>query len=91
MFGGRSNHQAVAGLILAAVTLLAQPADEAMRVTVTMNPNGSKTVYRVDGTKHESVATTTSASGKPVGKIIYVAASSAGPGGMRVASPKNRS
>lgn len=55
-----------------AATLCAQGDDDALRVTMTMNPDGSKTVYRVDGTKHESVATTTTASGKPGGKIIYV-------------------
>lgn len=51
--------------------LSAQSDDDALRVTMTMNPDGSKTVYRVDGAKHESVATTTTASGKPGGKIVY--------------------
>ena len=59
-----------APLFLAA-TLCAQTDNDALRVTMTMNPDGSKTVYRVDGRKHESVATTTTASGKPGGKIIY--------------------
>ncbi len=58
-------------LLLIAGPLFAQSADDAVRVTMTMNPDGSKTVYRVDGAKHESVATTTTASGKPGGKIIY--------------------
>lgn len=52
-------------------SLLAQTDDDAVRVTMTMNPDGSKTVYRVDGAKHESVGTTTTASGKPGGKIVY--------------------
>lgn len=51
--------------------LCAQTDDDAVRVTMTMNPDGSKTVYRVNGAKHESVAVTTNASGKPGGKIIY--------------------
>ena len=51
--------------------LRAQSLDDSVRVTVTMNPDGSKTVYQVDPLKGESVATTTSANGKPVGKIIY--------------------
>ncbi len=51
--------------------LNAQTDDDAVRVTMTINPDGSKTVYRVDGAKHESVGTTTTASGKPGGKIIY--------------------
>lgn len=54
-----------------AAPLRAQTDDAAVRVTMTMNPDGSKTVYRVDGAKHESVGTTTTASGKPGGKIIY--------------------
>ncbi len=54
-----------------AAPLVAQTDNDAIRVTMTMNPDGSKTVYRVDGAKHESVATTTTANGKPGGKIIY--------------------
>lgn len=45
--------------------------DDAVRVTMTLNPDGSKTVYWVDGAKHDSVGTTTTASGKPGGKIVY--------------------
>ncbi|HEY1583899.1 MAG TPA: hypothetical protein VGF73_12455, partial [Chthoniobacterales bacterium] len=49
----------------------AQSVDDSVRVTVTMNSDGSKTVYQVDGGKRESVATTTNASGKKTGKIVY--------------------
>ncbi len=49
----------------------AQSSDDTVRVTMTMNPDGSKTVYRIDNAMHESVATTTTAKGKPGGKIIY--------------------
>ncbi len=51
--------------------LLAQTADDAVRVTVTMNPDGSKTVYQTDGANRRSTATTTAANGKAQGKIIY--------------------
>jgi YD repeat-containing protein len=49
----------------------AQSSDEAVRVTVTMNPDGSKTVYQTDGLKREATAVTTDANGKGRGKIIY--------------------
>ncbi len=58
-------------LCLGAVAAFAQSGDDSIRVTVTINPDGSKTVYQVDGPKKESVATTTDAKGKAVGKIIY--------------------
>ena len=50
---------------------LAQSGDDAVRVTVTMNPDGSKTVYQTDGASRGSTATTTGANGKAQGKIIY--------------------
>lgn len=50
---------------------VAQSGDDAVRVTVTINPDGSKTVYQTDGASHRSVATTTGANGKAQGKIIY--------------------
>ena len=49
----------------------AQTSDEAVRLTVTMNPDGSKTVYQTDGSSHRSTASTTGANGKAQGKIIY--------------------
>lgn len=49
----------------------ARADDDAVRVTMTLNPDGSKTVYRINGAKHESIGTTTTASGKPGGKIVY--------------------
>lgn len=58
-------------LAFAALPLPAQSVDESVRVTVTVNPDGSKTVYQVDPAKQESIATTTSAKGKEVGKIVY--------------------
>lgn len=61
----------LSAFLTAAGGVFAQPNDDAVRVTMTMNPDGSRTVYRIDNAKHESTATTTTASGKPGGKIIY--------------------
>ncbi len=71
MSGKVFTQAAFAALLLAVAPLFAQSADDSVRVTLTMNPDGSKTVSRIDGQKHESVATTTTADGKPGGKIIY--------------------
>jgi hypothetical protein len=49
----------------------AQSGDDAVRVTVTMNPDGSKTVYETNGANHRSVSTTTAANGKRREKIVY--------------------
>lgn len=57
--------------LLLAGTGAAQTDDDAVRVTMTLNPDGSKTVYRTDASKHQSTAITTTASGKAGGKIIY--------------------
>ncbi len=56
---------------MSALTAPAQTADDAARVTVTINPDGSKTVYQKDGLSHQATATTTGADGKTRGKIIY--------------------
>jgi hypothetical protein len=59
-------------LFLGAVGLVSgQTSDDAIRVTVTMNSDGSRTVYETDGASHRSVATTTDANGKVREKIIY--------------------
>src|SRR5712691_2664721 len=60
-------------LLLCAAGLLAgaQSSDDAVRVTLTMNPDGSKTVYQTGGSNHRVTATTTGANGKVQGKIIY--------------------
>ncbi|MEO5718406.1 MAG: hypothetical protein ABIR29_07520 [Chthoniobacterales bacterium] len=54
-----------------ALHALAQSGDDAVRVTVTMNPDGSKTVYQTDGASRRSTATTTGANGKAQGKTVY--------------------
>src|SRR3954470_6118329 len=61
---------------LASATLLraqpASPAPDAVRVTVTMNADGTRTTYQFDGPNHRATATTTTPEGKVVGKILYV-------------------
>ena len=54
-----------------ALPALAQTGDDEARVTVAINPDGSKTVYQKDGISHQASATTTGADGKALGKIIY--------------------
>jgi hypothetical protein len=49
----------------------APAANDAVRVTVTLNADGSRTVYQFDPAKHEAIATTTDSDGKPRGKIVY--------------------
>ncbi len=56
---------------LSAPGALAQGDDDAARVTVTINPDGSKTVYQKDGLSRQAIATTTGADGKAREKIIY--------------------
>src|ERR1051325_8223269 len=43
----------------------------AVRVTVSLNSDGSRTVYQFDNAKHQAIATTTEVDGKPRNKIIY--------------------
>ncbi|HVF72177.1 MAG TPA: hypothetical protein VM940_11275 [Chthoniobacterales bacterium] len=67
---------AVTLVTLAATPLLkaqlVSPTPDAIRVTVSMNADGSKTVYEFDSIKHRATATTTARDGKLVGKIRYV-------------------
>ena len=56
-------------------TLLAQlatPTPDSVRVTVSMNADGTRTTYEFDSPHHRAVATTTTKEGKTVGKIRYV-------------------
>lgn len=50
----------------------AEPASEPIRVTVSLNADGSRTVYEFDSLNHKATATTTAKGGKPAGKIRYV-------------------
>ena len=52
----------------------AQPApasNEPVRVTVSLNADGSRTTYQFDNAKHEAIASTTDPEGKPRGKVRY--------------------
>ncbi len=60
-----------ATLIFNAFPADGQSEDDTVRVTVTVNSDGSKTVYRVDNARHKSVATTITANGRSGGKVIY--------------------
>jgi len=40
-------------------------------VTVSLNADGSRTVYQFDNAKHQATATTTEPDGKARGKIVY--------------------
>jgi hypothetical protein len=46
--------------------------NDSVRVSVTLNQDGSRTVYQFDPANHRATATTTAANGKPAGKIQYV-------------------
>src|SRR5437762_8753350 len=56
-------------------TLLAQlatPTPDTVRVTVSMNADGTRTTYEFDAPHHRATATTTTQEGKLVGRIRYV-------------------
>jgi YD repeat-containing protein len=48
-----------------------QPRSDAVRVTVSMHPDGSRTVYQFDNAQHKAVATTTDQDGKLRETIRY--------------------
>jgi uncharacterized protein (DUF1684 family) len=53
-----------------ALSQLATPVSDAVRVTVSLNADGSRTVYEFDSPHHRATATTTK-DGKALGKINY--------------------
>jgi hypothetical protein len=65
----------VTTLFLPAAVVLGQTPDsfvaDAVRVTVSMNSDGSRTIYQFDQVNHKATATTTSSDGKPRGKTVY--------------------
>jgi len=63
----------VALIIFQAQIAFSQPTDQTgtVRVTVTMNADGSRTVYKFDESRHKAVATTTGQDGKVREKIRY--------------------
>jgi len=65
---------AFASLALASVARAQEPTPptDAVRVTVSVNADGSKTVYEFDSPHHRAMATTTGMNGQLMGKIRYV-------------------
>ncbi|HEY1770926.1 MAG TPA: hypothetical protein VGG02_11805 [Chthoniobacterales bacterium] len=61
----------IALCLFASVVAHAQSAEDAIRVTLALNPDGTKTTYETNAANHRCVATTTDAHGKTRGKIIY--------------------
>ena len=47
------------------------PAPDAVRVTISLNADGSRTTYRFDDANHKATATTTDREGKPMGRTHY--------------------
>lgn len=62
-------------LLCGSETGLSQPSEQtqsdAVRVTVSMHPDGSRTVYKFDNSEHKAVATTTDPDGKLRETIRY--------------------
>ena len=54
-----------------ATTTVGQGQGDAVRVTMSMHPDGSRTVYNFDNAQHTAVATTTDADGKVRETIRY--------------------
>ena len=50
---------------------LASPTPDTVRVTVSMNADGTRTTYEFDPPNHRATATTTSREGKIIGRIRY--------------------
>jgi YD repeat-containing protein len=46
-------------------------SNDTIRVTVTVNADGSRTTYQYDNAKHEAIATTADPDGKARGKVVY--------------------
>ena len=67
---------ALAGPFFASGAILhaqfATPTPDTVRVTVSMNADGTRTTYEFDSQHHRAVATTTGKDGKTVGKIRYI-------------------
>jgi hypothetical protein len=62
-------------LIASAATVQSQvtsPTPDAIRVTVSINADGSRTLYECDSLHHRAIASTTAKDGSIVGKIRYI-------------------
>src|SRR5215467_1192764 len=62
---------ACAVFVVSAMIVFGQAPTDAVRVTVSMHPDGSRTVYNFDNAQHTAVATTTDADGKVRQTIRY--------------------
>jgi hypothetical protein len=49
----------------------APSSNDTIRVTVTVNADGSRTTYQFDNAKHEAIATTADPDGKTRGRVVY--------------------
>jgi YD repeat-containing protein len=73
-----ARHSAVAisfAVTVVATTLRGQAASsppDAVRVTVAINADGTRTTYEFDASNHRATATTTTKQGSTVGKVRYV-------------------
>ena len=47
------------------------PSPDAVRVTISLNADGSRTTYQFDDANHKAIATTTNREGKSLGKTHY--------------------
>jgi YD repeat-containing protein len=75
MFSWRSFVAIPFFVAAAATSLPAQPpsaSPDVVRVTVSVNADGSRTTYEFDVPNHRATATTTSKQGTTIGKIRYV-------------------
>jgi hypothetical protein len=62
---------ACALLVCGGATALGQASTDAVRVTMSMHPDGSRTVYNFDNTQHTAVSTTTDPDGKVRQTVRY--------------------
>jgi YD repeat-containing protein len=73
--GSRTSVVALIGILLVLTSSLSQTVDpgsaDAVRVRVSLNSDGSRTVYEFDNLHHKATATTTAPEGRVIGKILY--------------------
>jgi hypothetical protein len=75
MLAGRSVIAIAFAVSVFAANLRAQtpsPLPDAIRVTVSINADGTRTTYEFDPPNHRATATTTSKDGNTIGKVRYV-------------------
>ena len=60
-----------AAFVHSALAQSPSPSSDPVRVTVSMNADGSRTIYEFDAPRHKATATTTAKDGKLIGRIRY--------------------